>query len=123
MARILVLLALVLVVTGGAYFFSVKPDTASASGYHAVFLENNLVVIGQLSGFGGRYPVLKDVFYVRQNVNPETKAAANVLVRRGGEWHGPDRMVINGDHILFIEPVAKGSRVDLLIQEIKSKGQ
>jgi hypothetical protein len=80
-------------------------------------------VIGQLSGYGGHHPVLKDVFYVRQNVNPETKAVANVLVRRGGEWHGPDRMVINADHILFIEPVAKGSRVDQLIQEVKSKGQ
>ncbi|MCX6593482.1 MAG: hypothetical protein NTZ56_18360 [Acidobacteria bacterium] len=100
-----------------------RPDTATSSGFHAVFLENNLVVIGQLSGYGGRHPVLKDVFYVRQNVNPETKAVSNVLVRRGGEWHGPDRMVINPDHILFIEPVSKGSRVDQLIQEVKSKGQ
>lgn len=123
MIKRLAVIVLLGLAAGAGYFFTGRPDTTSGSGYHAVFLENNLVVIGQLSGYGGHHPVLKDVFYVRQNVNPETKAVANVLVRRGGEWHGPDRMVINADHILFIEPVAKGSRVDQLIQEVKSKGQ
>ncbi len=117
------LLVLAALVAGGAYLFCTRPDTSSGSGYHAVFLENNMVVIGQLSGYGGKHPALKDVFYVRQNLNPETKAVANVLVRRGSEWHGPVRMVLNGDHILFTEPVSKGSRVDLLIQEATLKGQ
>lgn len=111
------IVGLLLICSG--YWFWKRPDTRTPSGYHAVFLQNNLVVIGRLSGYGSGYPVLTDVYYVRQNVNPETKAVSNVLIRRGNEWHGPDRMIVNGEHIIFVEPVAKGSRVEQLIQEMK----
>jgi len=90
-----------------------------AGKYYAVLLSNGSVYFGQLEGLGSAYPVLKDVYYVQSNVNQETKAVTNALVKRGKEWHGPDRMIINEKSIVFIEPVGKGSRVAQLIDESK----
>jgi len=45
----------------------------------------------------------------------------NVLVKRGNELHGPDRMVLNANDIVFIEPVGPNSRVAQLIAEQKGK--
>jgi hypothetical protein len=35
--------------------------------------------------------------------------------------HGPDRMVLNGNHILLMEPVAPDSAVSKLIAELKKR--
>ena len=87
--------------------------------YYAVLLSNGSVYFGQLHGFGSQYPVLTDVYYVQSNVNQDTKAVSNALVKRGKEWHGPDRMILNEKNIVFIEPVGLDSRVSKLIEESK----
>lgn len=90
--------------------------------YQAVMLTNGQVFFGKLEGLGTPYPVLTDVYYVR--VYADRKDPANTtstLVKRGQEWHGPDAMVINAAHILFVEPVTKGSRIAALIAEQKAK--
>ncbi len=91
------------------------------STYHAVLLDNGAVYFGRLEGFGTPYPILNEVYYVQNGVNPQTKEATNVLIRRGKEWHEPDRMALNASHILFVEPVGKDSRVAQLIRDLKSK--
>ncbi len=96
-----------------------KVDFPSASGYHAVFMPN-LVLFGSLEGIGTKHPVLTDVYYVRQEMDPKTKEVSNKLIKRGNEWHGPDRMLLNADQILFIEPVNSQSRVATLIRELKN---
>jgi hypothetical protein len=93
--------------------------TIEADKYYAVLLSNGSVYFGQLEGLGNPYPVLKNVYYVQSNVNQETKAVSNSLVKRGKEWHGPDRMIINEKAIIFVEPVGKDSRVSQLIEESK----
>jgi len=40
-----------------------------------------------------------------------------VLVKRGKELHGPDRMYINADQIVFVEPVGPDSKVAQLINQ------
>ena len=87
--------------------------------YHAVLLTNGSVYFGKLEGLGTPYPVLKDVYYVQSTQNPETKAVSSVLVKRGKEWHGPDRMILNERSIVFIEPVGLDSKVAQLIAESK----
>jgi hypothetical protein len=87
--------------------------------YYAVLLSNGSVYFGQLEGFGSPYPVLTDVYYVASNVNKDTKEVNNALVKRGKEWHGPDRMILNEKNIVFIEPVGLDSRVAKLIEESK----
>ena len=89
--------------------------------YYAVLLNNNSVYFGRLEGLGSRFPVLRDVYYVQSNVNQETKQVNNILVKRGKEWHGPDRMIISQNSIVFVEPVGSNSKVAQLIAESKSK--
>jgi hypothetical protein len=84
--------------------------------YHAVALTNGAVYIGKLSGYGSENPVLTNVYYVQCDVDKETKAVTNLLVKRGKEWHGPDRMFLNPQHILLVEPVSATSRVTELIK-------
>jgi hypothetical protein len=102
-----------------------KPAPASAaidpSKYYAVLLTNGSVYFGKLEGMGSPSPVLTDVFYVQPGpVDPNTKQPQGmVLVHRGKELHGPDRMILNDRSIVFVEPVGTDSRVAALIKEAK----
>jgi hypothetical protein len=101
----------------------VQPIPASAAvdanKYYAVLLSNGAVYFGRLEGLGSAYPVLHDVYYVQTATNPETKAVSSVLVKRGKEWHGPDRMILNDKAVVFVEPVGADSKVSQLIAESK----
>jgi hypothetical protein len=96
------------------------PELSTA--YHAVALTNGQAFFGKIEGLGTDYTVLRDVYYIQSRQNPETKQVANVLVKRGGEWHSPDRMIVNRQQILLIEPVKEDSQVAKLIAE-QSKGR
>jgi hypothetical protein len=87
--------------------------------YYAVLLNNNSVYFGKLEGLGSEFPVLHDVYYVQSNVNQDTKQVNNILVKRGKEWHGPDRMIISDKSIVFVEPVGADSKVAQLIAQSK----
>lgn len=87
--------------------------------FYAVLLSNNSVYFGKLEGATTDFPVLHDVYYVQSGIDKDTKAVNNILVKRGKEWHGPDRMIINQKAIVFIEPVGPGSKVAQLIAESK----
>ena len=88
-----------------------------ATPYQAVLLSNGSVYYGKLSGYGTPTPVLTDVFYIVTKTDPQTKQVSNVLVKRGKELHGPDRMYLNAAHIIFVEPVGTDSKVAQLIKE------
>ncbi|HMK28294.1 MAG TPA: hypothetical protein VK473_01325 [Terriglobales bacterium] len=85
--------------------------------YQAVLLANGSVYFGHLQGYGGQHPVLNDVYYVVSQTNPETKQVNNVLVKRGKELHEPDRMYLNPNQLVFVEPVGTGSKVAQLIAQ------
>jgi hypothetical protein len=89
--------------------------------YQAVLLAGGQVYFGHLEGFGTPFPVLRDVFYVQSTVDPTTKNVSNILVQRGKEWHGPDRMYLNPGSIVLVEPVGADSQVAKLIAEKKGK--
>jgi len=88
-------------------------------GLHALALTNGSVYIGQFSGYENGMPVLRNVYYVHCEVDKDTKAVNNMLVKRGKEWHGPDKMFLNPQHILLIEPVNPTSRVADLVRASK----
>ena len=104
--------SLSLVACGSA---AAETKTKTESGYQAVFLDSGAVFFGQLEGAGQPNPVLMHAFYVKSEVNPETKQTSAVLIRRGQEWHGPDKMTLNASHILFVETVGASSQVGQLI--------
>lgn len=87
--------------------------------YQAVMLINGQVYFGRLEGYGTSNPVLTEVYYVQSTVDPQTKQQNNILLKRGKEWHGPDRMYINPQQIVIVEPVNPDSRVGELIKELK----
>ncbi len=94
--------------------------SALTGDYHAVALTNGAVYIGQLSPSETGMPMLRNVFYVHCETDKDTKQVTNVLVKRGKEWHGPDRMYLNPEHILLIEPVSPNSRVADLVRAGKN---
>jgi len=94
-----------------------SPTVTFSTPYQAVVLINNSVYYGKLTGWGTANPVLTDVFYIISKTNPDTKQVSNVLVKRGKELHGPDRMYLNGSQIIFVEPVGPESKVAQLINE------
>jgi hypothetical protein len=85
--------------------------------YQAVLLSNGTVSYGELTGYGTANPVLTHAFYIVSRADPNTKAAQNILVRRGKELHGPDRMYLNPSSIEFVETVGPDSKVAQLILE------
>jgi hypothetical protein len=87
--------------------------------YASVLLDNGNLYYGKLVNAGSSFPELTDVYYIQSQVNQETKAVTSVLVRRGNEWHGPDRMFLNDRHIVLIEPVGTNSKVAQLIEADK----
>jgi hypothetical protein len=123
--RLAVPVIVLLLVLGGVSLYAARAFRTHAvemsTPYQAVLLSNGSAYFGRLEGLGTDYPVLREVYYVQSVQNPETKQVSNILVKRGKEWHAPDRMILNENMIVFVEPVNPGSRVAQLIEQAKSK--
>ena len=89
------------------------PDAGAS--WQAVALANGQVYFGRLEPAAEGYVALREVFYVQTRQDPGTRAVANVLVKRGSEAHGPQRMLINRQQVLLIEPVGPDSQISQLI--------
>ncbi|HWF07419.1 MAG TPA: hypothetical protein VG297_03090 [Bryobacteraceae bacterium] len=119
----LVIVLAVLLVAGGLgfWYWQSRPSSALTTQYQAVLLSNGSAYFGHLEGLGSPYPVLRDVFYVQSVKDPQTSAVSNILVKRGKEWHSPDRMILNANMIVLVEPVNPTSRVFQLISQAKNQ--
>lgn len=95
-------------------------DLRFATEYQAVFMDNGQVFFGRVQKSGPSFLTLRDVFYIQRQASTEEKGEPrNILLKRGREWHGPDSMLINLEHVVLIEPVAPDSRVFQLIMQAK----
>jgi len=110
---------LIAIALGVIAYQSVRRNDAPQTGtpYQAVALMNGQLFYGRLEAAGDGYFALRDVFYIQARQNPDTRAVANVLVKRGGEAHQPDRMLLNRQQVLLIEPVKVDSQVAQLIAQ------
>ena len=98
----------------------IKLDTE----YKAFFLANGQVFFGRLEESGPAYVLVSDVFYVQSQVvqqDKDKREVRNILIKRGNEWHGPDRMYINTSQLAVIEPVNANSKVAQLIKDAKAQ--
>lgn len=119
---LVIILGVVLIVGGlGAWYWQTRPSAALNTPYQAILLSNGSAYFGHLEGLGRPYPVLHDVFYVQSVKDPQTNAVSNILVKRGKEWHAPDRMILNANMIVLVEPVNPTSRVSQLITQAKNQ--
>lgn len=119
---LLIVLAALLIAGGlGFWYWRSRPSSELNTQYQAVLLSNGSAYFGRLEGLGTPYPVLHDVFYVQSVKDPQTQAVSNILVKRGKEWHAPDRMILNANMIVLVEPVNPTSRVSQLISQAKNQ--
>jgi hypothetical protein len=93
------------------------PAVVFSTPYQAILLTNGTAYFGKLEGYGTPRPVLKEVYYIVSQTNPETKQTSNVLVRRGKELHEPGEMHLNPNQILCVEDVGPNSKVAQLIAQ------
>ena len=117
---------LVAIVAAGVAFLAYQSWRGHASPvlstpYHAVLLQNGQAFFGRIQSLDSEYVVLQDVYYIQSRQNPETKQVSNVLVKRGQEWHSPDRMILNKRNVILMEPVTETSQVAKLIAEQGAK--
>jgi hypothetical protein len=111
------LLAAVLLGSVAYYMLVARTPKLLQTEYQAVLLDNGAAYFGKTVQMTRDFITLSDVYYVQSQTNPGTKEVSNVLIKRGKEWHGPDRMVINRQHLALMEPVAPDSKVAQLIAE------
>ena len=114
-------LALGVLITLGVVYWSGRGKVKFTTPYQAVLLDDNQVFYGKLSRMEDAHPMLTDVYYVKSGVDPQTKETKSVLVRRGKELHGPDKMYLNARHIVLVEPVTPDSQVAKLIEQSKKE--
>jgi hypothetical protein len=122
--RVLILLAAVIVAVGAVtVVLTTKRGSAVTfeTAYQAVLLSNGQAYYGRLEGYGTEHPVLREVYYVQSAANPQTHEQNNILLKRGMEWHGPDRMYLNPSQIILVEPVGADSKVAELIRALKAQ--
>ncbi len=120
----IITIVLALIIVAGAAWWLLKGmggAPAMTTQYQAVLLSNGSAYFGHLEGLGSDYPVLRDVFYVQSVQDQNTKQVSNILVKRGKEWHSPDRMILNSKMIVLVEPVNPSSRVAQLISQAKNQ--
>jgi len=127
---LIIILALALIIAGLVCVYKYKyGGGAWGSGYYAIFLDNNQVYFGNMSGRNSPYVVLEDVYYLRVTTALQTNDQGEQvqvpdinLVKLGTELHKPeDMMKIQKDHILFIEKLKGDSDIISAINSYKQK--
>lgn len=127
--RWLAILFVCALVFGGliVYTFTALPAVISGDSYQAVFLTNGQVYFGKLVTSRGSYK-LSDVYYLqsKQQIQAQgadsTSDADMALIKLGKELHGPeDWMLINREHVVFVEQLREDSRVAQAIKKAKGK--
>ena len=98
-----------------------KENLSFTTEYQLVVLNNGQFYFGKIEKAGSAYPVLKNVFYIRQQIDPETKQMKAGLFKRSMEPHAPNMMYINASSISLIEPVSPDSQMAKLIKQAESQ--
>jgi hypothetical protein len=86
--------------------------------HQAVLLANGVLCIMRRSK-DTEHRIRSWWMFIKSSVRPIRKpsSANHVPVKRGKELHGQDRMYVNPNQIVFVEPVGPGSKVAQLIAE------
>lgn len=132
-----VIVIIAAIVLGGLFLvskysrFNVFGLGGQSQKWQAVFLSNGQVYFGTISKKTRDEVTLRDIYYLQvtqplQRSGEQNQQQQNelTLVKLGNELHGPrDKMIINDDHILFIEDLKDDSRVVEAIRNYKDSQQ
>ena len=89
--------------------------------YQGVLLTSGQGYFGKIETIRPRFIEMSDVYYIHGQQKTDAKEPQYILIKRGKEFHAPDRMYINVEQVLVMEPVAPDSKVAQLIKESKAK--
>lgn len=139
---ILTILGVMVLVVGIFWFYQRSGFSGNAEpkftkdSYQAVFLSNGQVYFGKVSNLSKQHVTLTDTYYLIrgqaiQSQTPEgenqgqTETAFGLRKLGENEVHGPvDEMVINRDHILFVEELKdEGALVQAINRKKESLGE
>ena len=127
----LISVAVVVIVLLGVWYSNVyapskgSKDYAVGGPYQAIFLSNGQVYFGKVSNLDKDYVRLTNVYYLqlqqplqsqqKQEIgNKQTQPVQPTftLIKLGGEMHGQlDELVINRNHVLFMEGLKEDSQL------------
>ena len=115
-AALAVIIGLLLVIILGFGVYSLfsknseKTERIDSATYQAVFLEGSQIYFGKLRDIDSQYPILEEVYYVK--LEGEDIASGRLVKLGDIEPHGPQhQMIINRDHILFLENLKPDSQI------------
>jgi len=128
---VIVVAIAVILVLGGYYMWqngwNLPPVLGGSPNYQAVFLSNGQVYFGKASNLNGNYLNLRDIYYlqvsqvlqpVQGQKEPQPTQAVSLAKLGNSELHKPkDKMLINREHVLFVEDLDEDSQV---VQAIKA---
>lgn len=125
---------------GGAQVYQAMQSTRAAlqiappgpiGALHTVFMLGGQFFVGTLESVDRGTVILSDVFYLQSannpvpNVpsaaNPPPQRGAQIVRRKDGDWHQPDRMAIPIDRILMMETVGRDSIVNRWVEEGRAR--
>jgi len=89
--------------------------------YQSIQLDNNMSYFGKIKKIGANYIELTDIYLVAPTHNVETKQGESRIIKRSKEMYGQDRMYINMQHVVVIEPVSPDSRLFRALKYTRSK--
>jgi len=116
-----VLAGIVVIVAAFMIVHHTRPGTpvAFTAPYQAVLMTNGVAYYGKLEGYGTPRPVLTDVYVIVTQTNPDTKQTSKGLFKldKVEDLYQPDRMYLNPNQILGVEPVGINSKVAQLISQ------
>jgi hypothetical protein len=98
-----------------------KENLTFKTEYQCVILNSGQIFFGKMEKAGSAYPVLKNVYYIHQVMDPTTKQMKSTLVKRSMEVHAPDMMYINANSIAFIEPISPVSKLAEMLKQAESQ--
>lgn len=131
--KLLLVAALLVVVVGGGVWSLRGQSVKLSSPYQAVFLSNNQVYFGHLSGINDSTPKLTDVFQLTIDTSPQgaagDEAAAGEVTKEKSTTAtatsfklvpASQALSLNRSQIVFIEDLSKDSQVLTEINKYKA---
>ena len=85
--------------------------------YQAVTLMNGTVLYGRIDHLGSDHPVLRDVFSIQLEADPQTQKQRYLLIKRKDGVNGADHVILPVTSILLVEPVQPNSTTGKLIEK------
>lgn len=130
LGRLLIgLVAAVVVLWGGNAIMEGVQERPDGGKYQAVFLTNGQVYFGKLSGLGGDYVTLKEVYVVQSqgavaNPSPAPQQQSKLTLSRLDQnnlIHPEQKMTIAKNSMLFWENMQDDAEVVKKIKDLKKK--